>query len=136
MYAQISLKWLHLTEERLDESTLTDSVLSDDTNTISLREYRFSDIKQWLSSSNKCILDLDQSLGSVLIIWEVKLDLYACLRTLDEFDLVELFFSTLGKSCTRSSSESIDESLLGIYEDLLFFVSFFLFFFCFPLFCY
>ena len=57
MYLEVSLECLDISEKSLDKSTLADSVLTDDTNSVSL-------------ASDEGILYLDKCLRPVLVIWE------------------------------------------------------------------
>lgn len=99
MDRQIAFEWLHLAEYGLYESTLSDAILTHDTDAISLREECLTDIEEWFAATDEDILDFYQVLSSELVIWEVELHSYADFRTLDEFYFIELFFSAFGESC-------------------------------------
>lgn len=70
MYLEVSLESSDVSEKSLDEGTLTDSVLTDDANSVSLREDRSTGIEEWLLATDEGILYLDKRLRSVLVIWE------------------------------------------------------------------
>ena len=70
MYLEVSLECLDISEKSLDKSTLADSVLTDDTNSVSLGEDRSACIEEWLLASDEGILYLDKCLRPVLVIWE------------------------------------------------------------------
>ena len=76
MYLEVSLECLDISEKGLDKSTLADSVLTDDTNSVSLGEDRSACIEEWLLHT-----DAD--------FWFFY-----------DLDLFELFFSAFCEACT------------------------------------
>jgi len=112
MYMDVSLERFDISEKCLDESTLPNSVLTDDTNPISLQEECLTRIEEWFFASNESILYLDKSLWSMLVIREGELHTDANFWFFYDFDFFELFFTTFCEACTRSCTESIDKCLL------------------------
>lgn len=68
MDREVSFERLHLSEYRLDEGRFPDSVFSYYSYSFSLAQYGTPYEKKWLVSADKCILDLDQCLGSVFVV--------------------------------------------------------------------
>ena len=121
---------MYTPEYRLQECAFADPIFAHDTDSFSGIQMRFSNIEQWFCPPDKCIFDLEYIFWSTLFRYlESESDSSSSSWPLDDVDFFERSFPTFCESCTRSSTESIDQYLLSIEIDLLLFEAFFLTFF-------
>lgn len=110
-------------EYGFEEGAFSHPIFTDDSDSLTSGEYRLTDIEERFFSSDKSILNSQYCLiHAIFRRIKSEFDSLFTYRLFDAFYFFESSFSTLGESCTRASTETIDKSFLCINIGFLFFI--------------